>query len=116
MRFPSTIGGSAAVVVTAAVLAGCGGGSTNSTAAAGAPQAQQGQQQGRGPFAQLTASQRTCLQKAGLGGRRPGGQPPSSTDRASRFQKLQAAFKKCGIQMPSRPPGGAQPGAGGASN
>jgi hypothetical protein len=103
--------------LAAALLAGCGGGGNSSTASAGAAQGQQG----RGPFAQLTASQRTCLQKAGLSApqRPPGGgsQPPansggrssgSSADRQGRFAKLQAAFKKCGIQLPSRPgaPGG----------
>jgi hypothetical protein len=124
MRFRTTISGSCAVAATAIVLAGCGGGTQAPAAAAGtAPgsaQTQQGQQ-GGGRFAQLTTSQRACLQKAGLGGPRPGGgsgqppgggQPPSSADRQARFQKLAAAFKKCGIQLPSRPgaPGGTAPG------
>ncbi|HEX4720041.1 MAG TPA: hypothetical protein VH300_16060 [Thermoleophilaceae bacterium] len=103
-----------AVVLTAAALAGCGGGaSSNST---GTSAAAQGRAAG-GLFAQLTTSQRECLQKAGLtqppaGGRprsgtRGGGRPPSpggGQQFQARRQKMQAAFQKCGIKLPSRPP------------
>jgi hypothetical protein len=133
MRFLGTGTGSAAALVTVAVLAGCGaGGGTNTSTAAGAAQGGQGGQ-GGGPFAQLTASQRSCLQKAGVTpGQRPGaggaggtgggggGQAPSTADRQARFQKMRAAFQKCGIQPPAGRPGNGGPppgqaGSGGAN-
>jgi hypothetical protein len=129
MTFPGRGAGSAALLVTAAVIAGCGGGGSSTTSsAAGAAQGQAG---GGGPFAQLTASQRSCLQKAGFtpgqrpggggGGTGTGGQAPSNADRQARFQKMRAAFQKCGIQAPAGrlgnggPPGG-QTGTGGSQN
>lgn len=106
-------------MLTAAALAGCGGGAnSNST---GTSAAAQGRPAG-GLFARLTTSQRSCLQKAGLtpppGGGRPrqgsgaGGRPPSTgggQQIQARRQKMQAAFQKCGIKLPSGP--AAAPGA-----
>jgi hypothetical protein len=119
------------LVVAVLALAACGsssnssGGSTSAAAAgAGAPRA-------GGPFASLTSTQRSCLNKQGLsfGGRRPpngqapggpppggaGGQPPAGGGfrNSARFKKMQTAFKKCGVKLPSRPPGGGPPPQGG---
>ncbi len=117
-----------ALAVCAALgLAACGG--SSKPAAAGAAAARGGF---RGPFASLTATQRSCLAKAGINfGARPrngqppiGGQPPSGARRprtgqppaggfrnGTRFKKLQAAFKKCGVKFPAgRGPGAGPPG------
>jgi hypothetical protein len=123
----------AALVMTLGVVA-CGsssGASSTGTAAA--------RPQGGGGFAsRLTSAQQSCIKKQGVtlptgrpGGGRPGGgpppgstngQPPTGTNGAPpnggqggfrnspQAQKMRAAFKACGIQMPTRP-GAAAPAA-----
>lgn len=105
-----------ALVAATVALGACGSSSGTSTSAA-----QQAPRQG-GPFASLSADARACLQKQGVtppNGRRPGnggppnGQPPAGTAgrpaNSDRFAKMRAALKKCGVNLPARPPGGGPP-------
>jgi hypothetical protein len=126
--------GAGALAAAALVLSGCGGGGSPATAGSNSPAtAASPAGPGGGPFASLTASQRSCLAKQGVSppdGRRngqgpPNGQPPSGTNGQppadgpgrdpARFQKLQAALKKCGVSLPGRPPGGGAPGQSGTA-
>src|SRR5262245_19491710 len=116
------------LLVAALVLSACGSSSGGSSGTAASSSPTPGARRGFGSF--LTAAQRSCLQKQGLGfpqrGRRPPGggeghgqgggrfrgeqQRPSLTDAqrkalAARQQKTQAAFKACGVQFPQRRPG-----------
>jgi hypothetical protein len=142
-RFQTTPGGSRAAAIAAlaaatVALGACGSSSGASSTSAQQPQ-QQGQQQGGGPFASLSASARACVEKQGVtlpNGRRPGnGQPPNGQApngqapngqpgtgtggrpaNSDRFAKMRAALKKCGVNLPNRPPGGGPPqGAGGGT-
>jgi hypothetical protein len=125
----------AGLAIAAIGLTACGGGgSGGTTTGASAP----GVRPGGGLFASLTASQRSCVAKQGVtlpNGRRPGsggpppgagnggpppnggGTPPAGARNRdpARFQKMQAAFKKCGVTLPSRPPGGVPPGQAGTT-
>jgi hypothetical protein len=111
-----------AVLAAATVALGACGSSSNASSSSAQPTQQQGQQQGGGPFASLSASTRACVEKQGVTlptGRRPGngqppnGQPPAGTAgrpaNSDRFAKMRAALKKCGVNLPSRPPGGGPP-------
>ena len=119
--------GVGALAASALALSACGGGGGNSTTPTAASNS--GGVPAGGPFASLTADERSCVQKQGVrlpagrpGGRRPnGGQPPNGGNgqrRArdpSRFQELRDAMQKCGIQLPARPPGGGPPSQAGAN-
>jgi hypothetical protein len=116
----------AGLAIAAIGLTACGGGGSGGTAT-GASAA--GARPGGGLFANLSASQRSCVAKQGVtlpNGRRPGnggpppnggGTPPAGARNRdpARFQKMQAAFKKCGVTLPSRPPGGVPPGQAGTT-
>jgi hypothetical protein len=99
-----------AMLAVAALALGACGSSSNSPAQQSPQQQGQGQRQG-GPFASLSASARACLEKQGVtppAGRRSGnGQPPNGQRPANgaRFEKMRAALKKCGVNLPARPPG-----------
>jgi hypothetical protein len=117
-----------AVLAAATVALGACGSSSGSSpsASSSAQQPQQGQRQG-GPFASLSASARACVEKQGVtlpAGGRPGngqppngqpgnGQPPAGAGQrpanSDRFAKMRAALKKCGVNLPNRPPGGGPP-------
>jgi hypothetical protein len=113
-------------------LAACGGGSsgTNASSTTTNPGARSG-----GFFAAARDPKvQACLKKQGVTlptGRFRGGngQPPARTTpggaprnapngtppgrrfgNSAQFQKLRAALEKCGVQLPSGPPGGAPPG------
>jgi hypothetical protein len=118
----------AALVMTLGVVA-CG---SSSNASSGTTAARP--QGGGGGFAsRLTSAQQSCIKKQGVtlptgrpGGRPQGGtngQPPTGTNGAQpnggpqggfrnspQAKKMRAAFKACGIQMPTRP-GSAAPAA-----
>jgi hypothetical protein len=130
-RFPAAAVG--VLAAAALVLSACGGGSSSTSTAASAgsgagtgSQAGAGGPRGGGLFASLTASQRSCLAKQGVtpptgpNGARPNGQGPPNggapgangqppagggVRNSPRFQKMQAAMKKCGVTLPARPPG-----------
>jgi hypothetical protein len=117
----------AALVMTLGVIA-CGSSSGASSGASAA------RPQGGGGFAaRLTSTQQSCIKKQGVtlptgrGGGPPqggtNGQPPTGTNGAPpnggpaggfrnspQAKKMRAAFKACGIQMPTRP-GSAAPAA-----
>ena len=105
------------MLVLSLALGACGDSSAGNTATAAGGQA-------RGPFASLTSDQRTCLRKEGVslptfrqrqgpppganGQPPPGGQPPAGMQRrftpnSAQAKKMRAAFKKCGITIPSPP-------------
>jgi hypothetical protein len=114
----------AVLAATTVALGACGSSSGTSTTSAQQPQQQR---QGGGPFASLSASARACVEKQGVTlptGRGPGngqppngqpgnGQPPTGSGQrpanSDRFVKMRAALKKCGVNLPNRPPGGGPP-------
>ena len=123
-----------AVLALGLLLGACGSSGGSSSATASANQ----QQRPRGGFFNLTAAQRSCLQKQGVTlpnrpqgqgpppsgqpgappngqqGAPPNGQPPTGrrfNRDPAQFKKLRTAAAKCGITL--RGPGqGAPPGAG----
>jgi hypothetical protein len=122
-----------AVLVAAALgLAACGGGSPSSSASS--TTTNPGARSGGFFSAARDPKVQACLKKQGVtlpnGRFRQGnGQPPARTTpngaprttpngqrpgNSAQFQKLRAALQKCGVQLPTGPPGGAPP-SGGAS-
>jgi hypothetical protein len=127
-----------AVGLSALALAACGSDSTSSGSATTSPASARGPGTGRG-FAQdptvraclqkqgiALPARRPGGRPPGAGGRRYGGAPPTGTTTTPRtgtnarpgsrgdrdpaqFAKLQAALKKCGVQMRGGRPGGAPP-------
>jgi hypothetical protein len=126
------------MLAAATVALGACGSSSNASTSSAQPAQQQGRQQGGGPFASLSASARACVAKQGVtlptgrgpgngqapngqppNGQAPNGQPPAGAAgrpaNSDRFAKMRAALKKCGVNLPSRPPGGGAPAGTGTT-